>query len=321
MSLFNKLHTLIILLAVLLGLLLAQIPIVAAHAASLIIPFLMLMLYGLFLAMPLQGLMKGFRHRKFVSLSLLVNFLWTPLLAYLLGYVFLSSQQALWIGFVMLMVTPCTDWYIIFTGIAKGNTVLSASILPLNLLLQVLLLPVYLLLFFNQTGMLPLGALLESIVLVIVVPFGLAHATRFLMLRSGMQTLLRERLLPLFESAQVVFLGFAIMAMFASEGRVLMNNLEIVYIMLIPLLLFFVINFIVGRLASRWARLDYGDGVSLSLTTLARNSPVSLAIAVAAFPDTPLIALALVIGPLIELPVLGLVSQTLLQLRGRLIGD
>ncbi|EJF10780.1 arsenite efflux protein ACR3 family [Pontibacter sp. BAB1700] len=71
MSLLNKLHTLIILAAVLLGLLLAQVPFVAAHAATFIIPFLMLMLYGLFLAMPLQGLKQGFMHRKFVTISLL----------------------------------------------------------------------------------------------------------------------------------------------------------------------------------------------------------------------------------------------------------
>ncbi|WP_299704607.1 hypothetical protein [uncultured Pontibacter sp.] len=319
MSLLNKLHTLIIIAAVLLGLLLAQVPFIAAHAATFIIPFLMLMLYGLFLAMPLQGLKQGFLHRKFVTISLLINFVWTPLLAYLLGYMFLSHQHALWIGFVMLMVTPCTDWYIIFTGIAKGNTVLSASILPLNLLLQVILLPIYLLLFFNQTGMLPLGSLLESIVLVIAVPFIFAHATRLLMLRSGRQGLFEERLLPTFESAQIFFLGFAIMAMFASEGGVLVNNLEVVYVMLVPLLLFFAINFIVGRLGSHWARLNYGDGASLSLTTLARNSPVALAIAVAAFPDTPLIALALVIGPLIELPILAIASHILLRAKGRLL--
>ncbi|WP_242926933.1 arsenic resistance protein [Pontibacter vulgaris] len=317
MSLLNKLHTLIILVAVMIGLLIGQIPVVASNAATFIIPFLMLMLYGLFLAMPLSGLKQGFFHRKFVAASLLLNFVWTPLLAYLLGYLFLNEQQALWIGFVMLMVTPCTDWYIIFTGIAKGNTVLSASILPLNLLLQVVLLPVYLLLFFNQTGMLPIVALLESIVLVIAVPFAFAHATRLLLLKSNKQGFMEEKLLPFFESMQIIFLGLAITAMFASEGQLLFESIDIVLVMLIPLLLYFLINFVVGWITSRWVGLNYVDSVSLSLTTLARNSPVSLAIAVAAFPDTPLIALALVIGPLIELPVLALVSQALLLIRRR----
>lgn len=312
MSLLNKLHTLVILVAVLLGLLLAQIPFVAVHAASLIIPFLMLMLYGLFLAMPLQGLKQGFLYKRFVTINLLVNFVWTPLLAFFLGHLFLSELQTLWIGFVMLMVTPCTDWYIIFTGIAKGNTVL-----PLNLLLQVVLLPVYLLLLFNETGMLPIEELLESIILVIAVPFGFAQGTRYFLLHSKRQAMFEDRLLPFFESTQIIFLGLAIMAMFASEGKLLLGNVEAVYIMLIPLLLFFLFNFVLSRLASSWAGFSYADSASLVLTTMARNSPDSLAIAVAAFPDTPPIALALVVAPLIELPVLGLVSHALLLFGGK----
>lgn len=103
--------------------------------------------------------------------------------------------------------------------------------------------------------------------------------------------------------------------MFASEGNPLHGNVEVVYTMLIPLLLFFIVNFALCRLASRWAGLSYEDSASLVLTTMTRNSPVSLAIAVAAFPETPLIALVLVVGPLIELPDLGLVSQALLLIK------
>ena len=103
--------------------------------------------------------------------------------------------------------------------------------------------------------------------------------------------------------------------MFASQGKVLIDNLEILLVLLIPVLLFFVINFIVGRLVGKIINLNYEDSVSLNLTTLARNSPIALAIAVAAFPDKPLIALALIIGPLIELPVLFLVTKILLFIK------
>src|SRR5699024_6537493 len=95
----------------------------------------------------------------------------------------------------------------------------------------------------------------------------------------------------------------------------LLENLEVIYILIIPVLLFFVINFVVGRLIGRFLKFSYEDSVSLSMTIIARYSPVSLAIAVTAFPDQPLIALALVIGPLIELPVLAIVSQILIYTR------
>ena len=89
----------------------------------------------------------------------------------------------------------------------------------------------------------------------------------------------------------------------------------LIFLTIIPVLLFFVINYIVGRLVGKFLKFSYEDSVSLNMTIIARNSPVSLAIAVTAFPDQPLIALALVIGPLIELPVLAIVSQILLFTR------
>ena len=213
------------------------------------------------------------------------------------------------------MVTPCTDWYLIFTGIAKGNTTLSASVLPLNLLLQVILLPVILLLFFGETGSVNPTFLLESIALVLIVPFVVAEATKFLLNGLGKSEFLGDKLLPFFELSQVIFLGLAIMAMFASQGDHLLQNVETVLILLIPLVVFFVVNFLLGRFASYMLHFNYEDSASLNLTTLARNSPIALAVALTAFPDSPLVALALIIGPLIELPVLALVSQVLLKIR------
>lgn len=84
---------------------------------------------------------------------------------------------------MMLMVTPCTDWYLVFTSIARGNVPLSASILPMNLMLQLLLLPVYLLVFSGTVGTFDLSSLAESVLLVLALPFGLALLTRALLRR------------------------------------------------------------------------------------------------------------------------------------------
>jgi len=313
MGILEKLQTFIIFFAVGLGLLLGQVNIIEQHADSLVIPFLFLMLYGLFLTIPLQQLKKAFLNIKFLGSSTIINFIWTPVLAWGLGSFFLSDYPALWIGFIMLMVTPCTDWYLAFTGIAKGNISLSTSILPVNLILQVVLLPVYLLIFAGTIETIQISTLIESILIVLVIPFTLAHLTRFLL--RNREFMLNIKIIPFFANAQIFFLSLAIMAMFASQGSYLLDNLEVIYILIIPVLLFFVINYIVGRMIGRFLKFSYEDSVSLSMTIIARNSPVALAIAVTAFPNQPLIALALVIGPLIELPVLAIVSQILLFTR------
>jgi len=154
--------------------------------------------------------------------------------------------MSLWIGFVMLMVTPCTDWYLIFTGIAKGNTSLAAAILPVNLILQLILLPVYLLLFFGKSGAVDPEILWESILLVLLVPFLIAQFIKYWSFKRRKTTLMEKKILPFFETAQIIFLALAIVAMFASQGEYLTNNLSVLYTLLIPILLFFLINFLVG---------------------------------------------------------------------------
>lgn len=314
MSPINSYQTLIIAAAVLLGLFFGQFHFFANYAEYFVVPFLMVMLFGLFLNIPIKDLLKSFKNLKFLSANLLINFLWTPLLAYLLGYLFLQNEPGLWIGFVMLLVTPCTDWYLIFTGMAKGNVPLSASVLPLNLLLQIVLLPLYLLFFFEKSGTVYISAILESILLVLLVPFVLAQLVKYLACRRK-SDLLSKRVMPFFDTGQVIFLALAIMAMFASQGEYLINNPTVITLLLLPLILFFILNFLLGRIVSNVMNLEYADSASLNLTTLARNSPISLAIAITAFPNEPLIALALVVGPLIELPVLFITSRVLLRLR------
>src|SRR5699024_10274281 len=189
------------------------------------------MLYGLFLAIPLQQLKKAFSNIKFLGANTIINFIWTPVLAWGLGSVFLFDYPALWIGFIMLMVTPCTDLYLAFTGIAKGNVSLSTSVLPINLILQVVLLPVYFLLFASTIEAIPISSVVERILVVLVISSALAHLTRFL-LRT--KSVLNNKIIPLFGNAQIFFLSEAIMEMFASQGSYLLGNLEVIYIFIIP---------------------------------------------------------------------------------------
>lgn len=309
MDKLNKYQSGVVLIAVITGFLVGHIGVIADYSAKLIVPLLMAMLFGLFLTIDVSKLKSAFLHAKFSLTSLFINFIWTPVFAYLLGYIFLCNDLPLWMGFVMLLVTPCTDWYLVFTGIAKGNVPLSASILPANLILQVLLLPIYLMIFFGKSGNVELNALAESILFVLAVPFCLAWVAKqvFGTGKSG------ASIIQFFEKSQVLFLALAVVAMFGSQGKSLLDNPVVVYKLLIPILIFFAVTFVFSRAIGHALQFNYADKVSLVLTTMARNSPISLAIAVSAFPAEPLIALSLVIGPLIELPILVLASRMLLR--------
>ncbi|MCS6846258.1 MAG: arsenic resistance protein [Anaerolineae bacterium] len=315
MRLIEKLQSPIILAAVFVGLALGGIPGLAEPAGRLILPLLMLMLTGAFLHVPLRRFGDVLNHRRVAFASLAVNFVWTPLLAWLLGWLFLRDAPALWIGLIMLLVTPCTDWYLVFTGIARGNLALSTALLPVNLTLQLVLLPVYLLLLAGTVISLDAWRIVESVALVLLLPLSAAIALRAVAVRVRGEGWLAGKVLPVVQLGQILFLALAIAAMFASQGNVIVQNPQAFLRLLAPLMLFYAINMALALVVGRAMRAPYPDVASLCCTTLARNSPIALGIALAAFPEQPLIALTLVIGPLIELPVLGVASQMLLWIR------
>jgi len=317
MDLVEKYQSALVLAAVLVGLAAGQIDGVAPVADRLILPFLMVMLFAAFVGIPLSGLREAFGNRRVAGLSLLVNLVWSPLLAVGLGAVFLRNQPALWVWLIMLLVTPCTDWYLVFTDIADGDVPLATSLLPYNLVLQLALLPVYLYAFAGALVDLPLALLAESVLLVLVVPLLLGGVARRELTWTKGETWFRERFLPRLGPVQIAFLALAIGAMFASQGGVIVENPRLLALMAVPVALFYAINLAVGFAAGRLLSFSYGELVCFDNTVLSRNSPTALAIAVVAFPDEPLIPLALVVGPLLELPLLGLVSQVHLAVRER----
>ncbi|MEG1001792.1 MAG: arsenic resistance protein [Clostridium sp.] len=311
----NKFQGLIILLMAFLGLILGQINFIQRYASIIIMPSLIIMLFLVFIQIPLKDITSSFKNIKFTFTSVLINFVWTPLLIFILGKLFLKNNPELLIGFVMLMVTPCTDWYLIFTRIAKGNVALGTSILPLNFFLQLILLPVYVFLIGGSTIEINVLSLTLGVFLSLGIPLFSAILYRKFISNLKKTSKFKETITYKISGFQSYFLNISIIAMFASEGNSLLENPSIIIKMLIPILLFFIINFILVQFIGKFLNLTNEDTVSLTLTTLARNSPVALAIAVATFPDVPLISLVLIIGPLIELPVLFIISKILLIIK------
>lgn len=304
MDLVEKLEPIIIFTAIIMGLIFSNMQTIAQNTGNLINIFLCLMLFGLFLEVPLNELKDSFKNTKFTATSLIVNFIWTPLFGYFLGSLFLKGNVDVMIGFFMLILTPCTDWYLVFTKLAKGDLTLSLSILPINLVLQIILLPIYLVIFFSSANTIDYAQLAHSLLIVIVIPFIAAQIVKFI-LNSD----LKEKAGEVFSNLQICFLALAVFCIFASQGELLFTNLDSVITIFVPLIIFFIANTIIDLLLCEKINFTYEEYASLTMTTLARNSPLALAIAINSFPGHELISIALVIGPLIELPVLYVVSR------------
>lgn len=279
-------------------------PQVGAFGEHLVLPALLLMLAAIFVQLDAAAVGQVRRAKSLVAASLVLNFVFTPALAWALGAGLLGGQPDLRIGLLLLLMTPCTDWYLVFTAIARGHTGIAAALLPVNLVLQVLLLPLYVLLLGGEAAMVDPAALAQAVLLVLGVPLLAALGLRRLA-PSAAQSRIQS-------SAGVVvvpLLCLAVVAMFAWQAPVVIDHAAQLVLLLVPLLIFFAVLPAVVTVVSGALRLPAAQRVTLTMTTTARNSPIALSIAVAAFPDRPLIAVALVIGPLLELPVLAVLAQ------------
>ncbi len=275
--------------------------------------FLMMMLFAVFAAVDMRDVKRSFSDVRFAGTALLINFVWTPVLAWLLGLAFYSDAD-MRAGLLLLLVTPCTDWYLVFTRVSGGNVALAGSILPMNLVLQVLLMPVYIMIFCGSGADFDAARMLFQASYVVAIPLAAAAAVRLLSRRSAAAGRFAGFVRDRCDGIQLLFLCLAVFAMFASAHSTVTDNLGLVVSLVAPLAVFFASDYVLANYVAGRLRMPREDATALTFTTMARNSPLALAIASAVFADSPLVLVALAVGPLIELPVLSLVSS--FRLRG-----
>ncbi len=301
-------HAGLLLISAFLGLLLGSVTDVFDGCGSLIEPFLMVLLFFVFVCVDLTSLKRSFCNTRFSFSALLLNFVWTPVFAYLLGLLFFNSDLDVRIGLVLLLVTPCTDWYLTFTKLSGGDVALGSSILPINLVLQIVLLPVYLIIFFGVSADINVVDLLKEASFVVIIPVVAAAVFRHVSNKVHAGRKLRDVFESNTDEIQLAVLCFVIFFMFSSNSGYVTDNYHTVLALIVPLIMFFFANYLISSLIGKGVGLVRDETTSLIFTTVARNSPLALAIASATFSDSPIILVILAVVPLLELPVLSVMS-------------
>lgn len=298
-----KYQPLIILSAALLGLACSALPSISRGMTDLEDPLLMLLLFFIFLEVDTSDIKKAFTNIRFTGTALMINFLWTPLFAFLLARLFMPVSPELQTALMMLLVMPCTDWYIIFTEMTGGNVPLASSLLPFNLVLQLLLLPVYLKLFLGRSASFTIGSLLLESAEELLIPIVLALLVKHFVLNSEGYRRFTRIMEKMGDNAEFIIVCLIAFSIFAAQGQQLFKQPDIYPSMLGAMAVFYTVNFVLALFIGKTSHFSRRDIITLVFTATARNTPLSLSLAGLLFPDRPLIALALLIGPLTELPV------------------
>jgi len=286
------------------------------NAISLGVPIgLFAMMYPAMTNVRLGEVGVAFRSPRQLAVVLVFNYLVAPFLMFGLANVFVSDPE-LRTGLVLYGLAPCIAMVIIFTFLAKGNTPMALVFVALNSVVQMLLIPVYARLLIGDVRF-DVWVVAESVVLYLGLPLALGIATRMAVVRrrgeAGM-----DALKPVLNGISILGLLFTLIVMFALKGDLILERPAIVLEMAIPMSLFFAAMFFIVLLVGWRLRFPYRDAVAVAFNATGRDFEIAIAIAITAF--SPTVALATVVGPLIEVPVMLFLVWSAMRLAPRLFG-
>lgn len=261
---------------------------------------------------------RAFTKIKPTTLALLTNFVLTPFFAWFLGWLFLRSHPDLWAGVVLYKLTPCIGWYLIFIDLAEGDLPWGVALLPWNVVLQVVLLPLYIYLLIGQVIPIDAWAVLNSVGSFLLLPMVAGGAGRWVLRRWRGDGFFYGPFKQRMGDVKLWALVVVIIAIFASQETLSLRDLGQIALIIFVISLFFTGMFLIGLAVGKGFQLGYEDTTTLIFTTTARNSEAVIGVAVSAFPGQPLVYFAILVGPIVELPALLLLSRLMLTLRQQL---
>lgn len=249
--------------------------------------------------------------KTWLAIVLATNFLAIPLIGFTIASLGFPDNAAVATGLAIYFMAPCTDWFLGFTRLARGNVALGAALLPINLAIQLVLAPIYLALFADWRGDLDL-ALGQTLFDWFLTPFVIALLLRLVLPKivpGGRGANVPSRI----ASLSPLVLALLVTEIFAANVAVMTDHRALFARVLALVFVFFVITYVLGEYIARRARFAYPEHALFTMTTAARNAPLMLGLTAGIAPDEPLLSAAIVAGMLIEFPHLTLLKHLLLR--------